>query len=86
MHRVKRVVLAIFLAAGWAGAVEAQDSLLVQGMKYRVDTLIHTHDVGHGTLHTYYRLPDLPLLVNTLVVDARHPRVRLETCLGRDSL
>lgn len=64
----------------------SQDSLLIQGIKYRCDTLIYTHDVGLGTLHTYYRLPDLPLLINTLVVDARNPDIRFETCLGKDSL
>lgn len=64
----------------------SQDSLLIQGVKYRTDTLIHTHDVGLGTLHTYYRLPDLPLLVNVLDIDARNPHLRLETCLARDSI
>ncbi len=80
---VIRAIGAILVTAVPAGA---QDSLLIQGVKYRTDTLIHTHDVGLGTLHTYYRLPDLPLLINVLDIDAQNPHIRFETCLGRDSL
>ena len=80
-------LLPVFLACLLqALACRGQDSLLIQGIRYRTDTIIHTHDVGLGTLHTYYRLPDLPLLVNTLVLDARNPYLRFETCLGKDSL
>ncbi len=78
-------ILILFLFSALYG-VQAQDSLVIQGVKYKTDTLIHTHDVGLGSLHTYYRLPDLPLLVNTLVLNARNPFIRFETCLGKDSL
>ncbi len=83
---MRKGVFIVLLALLVAGSSGAQDSLLIQGVKYKTDTLVHTHDVGLGALHTYFRLPDLPLLVNTLVIDARHPFIRFESCLGRDSL
>lgn len=66
--------------------VRAQDSLTIQGVRYKADTIIHTHDVGLGTLHTYYRLPDLPLLINVLDVDAKNPDILFETCLSHDTI
>ncbi len=67
-------------------SVTAQDSLLIQGVKYKSDTLIHRHDVGLGTMHTYYRLPDLPLLINVLEIDAQNPFIQFETCLSHDTI
>lgn len=77
-------LLVIFLAGGLT--VTAQDSLLIQGVKYKSDTLVHRHDVGLGTMHTYYRLPDLPLLVNVLEIDAKNPFISFETCLSHDTV
>lgn len=77
-------LLVIFLAGGLT--VTAQDSLLIQGVKYKSDTLVHRHDVGLGTMHTYYRLPDLPLLVNVLEIDAKNPFINFETCLSHDTV
>jgi hypothetical protein len=81
----KFYILIGFLFIGWL-SVTAQDSLLIQGVKYKSDTLIHRHDVGLRTMHTYYRLPDLPLLVNVLEVDAQNPFIRFETCLSYDTI
>ncbi len=78
-------ILLIFLLIGWLSAV-AQDSLNIQGVKYKSDTLIHRHDVGLGTMHTCYRLPDLPLLVNVLEVDAMNPFINFETVLSHDTI
>ncbi len=66
--------------------VSAQDSLLIQGIKYRVDTLVQTHDVGLGNLHTKYSLPDFPLVVSVLEVDAANPLVKVMSCLSNDVL
>jgi hypothetical protein len=78
-------ILISFLLFGWV-SVTAQDSLLIQDVKYKSDTLIYRHDVGLGTMHTYYRLPDLPLLVNVLEINAQNPFIQFETCLSHDTI
>jgi hypothetical protein len=70
----------------FSGIISAQDSLVIQGIKYKADTIIHRHDVGLGSMHTYYRLPDLPLLINILEVDAKNPYIRFETSLSHDTI
>lgn len=64
----------------------AQDSIYIRGIKYKVDTIIQKHDVGLGTMHTYYNLPDMPLLVNVLEVDYSNPFIKVETCLSNDTI
>jgi hypothetical protein len=78
-------IFTIWFLIGFLFSSTAQDSLVIQGVKYRIDTLIHTHDIGLGTKHTYFRLPDLPLLVNTLEIDAQNPYLKFMSCMSNDS-
>ncbi len=64
----------------------SQDSIFVRGTKYRVDTLIQKHDVGLGAMHSKYSLPDLPLVVSVLEIDASNPWVKVMSCLSNDTL
>jgi hypothetical protein len=77
-------IVSLFIS--FSGFISAQDSLVIQGVKYKVDTLIHRHDVGLGSMHTYYRLPNLPLLINVLEVNAKNPYIRFESCLSHDTI
>lgn len=80
---MKHFLLFVFLYIGLLGY--AQDSMLIQGTKYRVDTLVHQHRVGLNSFHTYYRLPDWPLTVNALTIDLNNPHLRFYSCHANDS-
>lgn len=80
---MKHFLLFVFLSVGLFGY--AQDSLLIQGTKYKVDTLVHQHRVGLNSFHTYFSLPDWPLTVNTLTIDLNNPHLRFYACHANDS-
>lgn len=82
---MKRIFTILFIILYFGYLSKAQDSLMIQGIKYRVDTLVFRHDVGLGTMHTYYNLPDLPLLVNVVEIDITNPYVDVISCLSNDS-
>ena len=79
-------IFTFFLTILISVAVIAQDSLRIQGVNYKVDTIIHKHDVGLGAMSTQYSLPDLPLVVSVLEVDVTNPYVDVMTVLSNDSL
>ncbi|SHE33657.1 Por secretion system C-terminal sorting domain-containing protein [Mariniphaga anaerophila] len=78
-------LLTLLLLFGYLTA-SSQDSIAIQGVKYKTDTIIYRHDVGLGTMHTYFRLPDMPLTVNVLEVDVTNPYIQFETCLSYDTI
>ena len=82
---MNRIFTILFFILFFGYSLKAQDSLMIQGIKYRVDTLVFRHDVGLGTMHTYYNLPDLPLLVNVVEIDITNPYVDVISCLSNDS-
>lgn len=76
----------VFLFFLFSFLLTAQDSLVIQGVKYKVDTLVHKHDAGLGTMHTKYNLPDFPLVVSVLEIDVSNPYVEVMSVLSNDSL
>ncbi|WP_439182567.1 phosphodiester glycosidase family protein [Carboxylicivirga taeanensis] len=79
-------ILVLILLSLWSGAAFTQGGITLQGVTYRVDTLVHKHDVGLGANHTYFRLPDLPLQVSVLEIPAKNPYLSIESCLSYDTI
>ncbi|MFQ7039789.1 MAG: hypothetical protein ACLRRG_04390 [Barnesiella sp.] len=50
----------------------AQNVMVLNGVSYPVDTLVHKHDVGPGTQYTYYNLPTMPLRVHVMEIDLKN--------------
>jgi len=67
-------------------SVSAQDSLLIQGVKYKVDTVVSKHDIGLGALFTKFELPDFPLKVSVLKADLHQPYLKVMSVLSNDTL
>ncbi|MDG5799088.1 phosphodiester glycosidase family protein [Marinilabiliaceae bacterium ANBcel2] len=63
-----------------------RDSIYFQEELHRVDTLIYRHDAGLNSMHTYYSLPDIPLLVNVLEIELSNPYLKVVSALSHDSL
>lgn len=64
----------------------AQNVMVLNGVSYPVDTLVHKHDVGPGTRYAYYNLPTMPLRVHVMEIDLKNPYVDIETCLSGDKV
>lgn len=83
---MRKIYTLIFLFFACHFVLSAQDSLLIQGVKYKVDTTVSKHDVGLGALFTKFELPDFPLKVSVLKADLDHPYLKVMSVLSNDSL
>lgn len=64
----------------------AQNVMVLNGVSYPIDTLVHKHDVGPGTQYAYYNLPAMPLRIHVMEIDLTNPYVDIETCLAGDKV
>lgn len=83
---MRKIYTLIFVFFACHFALSAQDSLLIQGVKYKVDTTVSRHDIGLGALFTKFELPDFPLKVSVLKAELGNPYLKVMTVLSNDSL
>ncbi len=85
-YRSMKKIFTLFIALVFTCSLSAQDSLLIQGINFKVDTVVYKHDVGLGSMLTKYSLPDLPLMVSVLEIDVSNPYIEVVSVLSNDSL